>query len=197
MGVQVAVKVREIPPLCADPGIVVPDGRSSAARTREASSEPGRTARGGGSAIAAWGRAPCGSGEDGSGTIGPRPGGSLVAHLLVVRLGLGLLGLGDAAAALVDHGEGGVAERVVRLQLDDPLRVVDRLVGLGEVGVELGEHAVADREVGVGRDGLLQLGDGPFLVPLVAEVDAWSYSSFGVGIGSSSIEFYANKIALL
>ena len=63
-------------------------------------------------------------------------------------MGLGLLGLGDSTASLVDDRECGVTEAVVRFEFDDFLGVLDRFFGFGHVGIELGEHAVADGEPG-------------------------------------------------
>src|SRR6516165_7163201 len=55
--------------------------------------------------------------------------GSIVAHLLVVCDRLSVLGLWDLSTALIDDGQGRIAEGVVGLELDDLLRVRDGLVG--------------------------------------------------------------------
>src|SRR4051794_27436847 len=87
--------------------------------------------------------------EQSSGYLGRAigEGRSVEPHLLVERDGLGVLGLGDLAAPLIDDRERRVAEDVVGLDLDDLLGVLDCLLALGEVDIELGEHAVRDREL--------------------------------------------------
>ena len=91
--------------------------------------------------------------------------GSLEAHLFLVGHGLGMLGFGDASAALINHGKRGVAEGVVRLDLDDPPRVQDGLFTLCQIGVELGQHAVTNSKTGLELDRFLELGNAPGLSP--------------------------------
>lgn len=71
---------------------------------------------------------------------------------------------------MVDHRERGKAERIIGLKLRNFDGVFDRLLGMGEISVELGEHSVPDRERWIKCNRLLQDGHGPFLVSLVTEI---------------------------